>query len=65
MLSKVRGEPVLTVGECDSFLKKGGVVNLRTLGTEVMMDINEKNARRSDLKLSPRLSNLGEGEVGG
>ncbi len=65
ILRKVRGEPVLTAGECDSFLKEGGIINLRTFGNEVNMEINEKNARRSDLKISPRLVNFGEGGVGG
>ena len=65
VLGKVRWEPVLTVGECDSFLKKGGIINLRSTGREVTMEINERNARRSDLRLSPQLLNLGEPPAGG
>lgn len=65
VLRKVRGEPILTVGECEGFLKNGGIINLRTLGRDVSMEFNERNAKRSDLKLNPLLFNLGEGPVGG
>lgn len=60
ILGKVRGDPVLTVGECDSFIAKGGTVNLRVVGTEVVMELHEKNARRSSLKIDPKLNNFGE-----
>ncbi len=60
ILGKVRGDPVLTVGECDSFITKGGIVNLRVVGTEVVVELHEKNARRSSLKIDPRLNNFGE-----
>ena len=60
ILWKVRGDPVLTVGECDSFIAKGGIVNLRVVGSEVVVEIHEKNARRSSLKIDPRLNNFGE-----
>ncbi len=60
ILSKVRGDPVLTVGESDSFIAKGGIVNLRVVGTEVVVELHEKNARRSSLKIDPKLNNFGE-----
>lgn len=60
ILGKVRGDPVLTVGECDSFIAKGGTVNLRVAGTEVVMELHEKNARRSSLRIDPKLNNFGE-----
>ena len=65
ILGKVKGDPVLTVGESDSFLEKGGIINLRTTGRDVKMAINEKNARNSGLRLSPKLVDFREGAVGG
>ena len=65
VLRKTRGEPILTVGECDGFLKNGGTINLRALGRDVSLEFDERNAKRSDLKLNPLLFNLGEGRVGG
>lgn len=65
VLGKVRGDPVLTVGECDTFIKKGGIINLRANGREVTMEYNLRNAKRSDVKLNPLLFNLGEVPAGG
>jgi hypothetical protein len=65
ILYKARGEPVLTVGESASFLDKGGTVNFRMLGSEVLMDINRKSAKKSDLKLDPMLFNASDGRGGG
>jgi hypothetical protein len=65
ILSEVRGEPVLTVGESDAFLKKGGIINLRTEGGHVSMELNERNARRSSLVLSPMLADFQKGQGGG
>jgi hypothetical protein len=61
ILGEVRGDPVLTVGECDSFIKKGGIINLRAIGGNVSMELNERNARRSSLKLSPMLADFQKG----
>lgn len=58
ILGEVRGDPILTVGECDSFLKKGGIFNLRVILGEVQVEINERNAKRSNLELSPKLEPL-------
>lgn len=58
ILGEVRGDPILTVGECDSFLKKGGIFNLRVILGEVQVEINERNAKRSNLQLAPTLEPL-------
>ncbi len=58
ILGEVRGDPILTVGECDSFLKKGGIFNLRVILGEVQVEINERNAKRSNLQLDPTLEPL-------
>lgn len=65
ILWEVRGDPILTVGESDAFLKKGGIINLRTDGANVSMELNERNARRSSLKLSPMLADFQKGQGGG
>ena len=65
ILWKARGEPILTVGETPGFLKKGGTVILTTVDSDVMMVPYPKNAKHSDLKLSPMLFNAGETPFGG
>jgi hypothetical protein len=55
ILWKARGEPILTIGETPGFLKKGGNVIFITADSNVTMFPDARNAKRSDLKLSPML----------
>jgi len=55
ILEKVKGMGILTVGEADNFLEKGGVVNLVKRDRKIRFQINLDAARQSHLKISTRL----------
>lgn len=58
VLARVEGEPVLTVGDTDGFLRAGGVVNFRLEGTKVRFVIDQAAAERSGLRISSKLLRL-------
>jgi hypothetical protein len=59
ILGEVRRENVLTVGECDNFLNKGGVINFVTIGGQVRFQINSESVAREKLVFSSKLLQLG------
>ena len=71
VLKSLRGQPVLTVGETDTFLADGGMIRLRLEEEKVRFDINLDSADAAHLKISSRLLllattvTLGGGEKGG
>ena len=58
ILSRVQGEPVLTVGDTDGFLKAGGVISFVLEENKVRFQINPEAAERSRLKISSKLLRL-------
>ena len=58
ILGEVRRENVLTVGECDNFLGKGGVINFVTVGGQVRFQISTDAAAREKLNVSSKLLQL-------
>jgi hypothetical protein len=58
ILGEVRRENVLTVGECDGFLDKGGIVNFVNVGGQIRFQIQPANAAREKLIISSRLLQL-------
>ncbi len=58
ILGEVRRENVLTVGECDNFLGKGGVINFVTVGGQVRFQISTEAAAREKLTVSSKLLQL-------
>jgi len=58
ILSEVRGDNVLTVGETDKFISKGGMINFVMIGSSVHFQINDSAARHAGLKISSKLSSL-------
>jgi hypothetical protein len=52
------GRNVLTVGETDSFLNDGGMINFVIDNRRVRFDINQKAVVNSALKLSSKLFNV-------
>lgn len=58
VLSRIQGEPVLTVGDTDGFLKAGGVINFVLEENKVRFLINPEAAGRSRLKISSKLLRL-------
>lgn len=59
ILGEVRRENVLTVGECENFLNKGGVINFVTIAGQVRFQINSESAAREKLVFSSKLLQLG------
>lgn len=58
ILGEVRRENVLTIGECDNFLEKGGVINFVTAGGGVRFQISTGAAQREKLAISSKLLQL-------
>jgi len=58
ILAEVRRENVLTVGECDNFLDKGGVINFVNVGGQLHFQISTDAAAREKLNVSSHLLQL-------
>jgi hypothetical protein len=58
ILNAVRRAGVLTVGESDNFLKRGGVINLIDIDGTIHFQINQENAKRERLVISSKLLQL-------
>lgn len=55
ILRDLRDQPVLTVGESDSFLSDGGMIRFHLESDRIRFDINLTAAESSHLKISSRL----------
>ncbi|HWN95716.1 MAG TPA: YfiR family protein [Methylomirabilota bacterium] len=60
ILDKVKTLPVLTVGETDRFMERGGVINLVKRQGKVRLDINLDAARQAQLAISVRLLSVAD-----
>jgi hypothetical protein len=58
VLAKVKGAPVLTVGETERFAEQGGVINFYISENKVRFEINIDAAQRARLKISSQLLTL-------
>jgi hypothetical protein len=65
LLEKVKGAPVLTVGETPDFLDQGGSINLIIKDESVRFEINLEPARAARLKLDANLLKVGVSVKGG
>lgn len=57
-LQAARGAPVLTVGESDTFIAAGGMVNFILDGGNVRFEIDARKAEAAGLRISSRLLRL-------
>jgi uncharacterized protein DUF4154 len=55
ILQQMAGQPVLTVGECDGFARRGGVIGLIVENNAARFDVNLHAAERTGLVLSSKL----------
>jgi hypothetical protein len=55
ILSKTSALPILTVGESESFLAKGGIINFLLTDGKIQLAINLKTARKVRLQISSKL----------
>ena len=58
ILSDVHSDCVLTVGESDKFINKGGMINFIMVGNMVRFEINDGAARHAGLKISSKLQQI-------
>ena len=58
IIAKVKGMPVLIIGETREFIKQGGVINFFSKGNRLHFEINTRAAENQGLKLSSRLLKL-------
>ena len=58
ILAAVRGAPVLTVGDMEGFLEKGGIINFILQGSKVRFEINQESAELAGIKISSKLLRL-------
>ena len=64
-LSKLRGTPVLSVGESDNFAQEGGMIGFFLEDNKVRFEINVDAAAHAKLKISARLLALAKTVIGG
>ncbi len=60
ILNITNNQPILTVGDVDTFAEKGGIVNLQKIGERVNIQINLNSAKQAELIISARLLALAE-----
>lgn len=60
VLNDLKASGVLTVGEADGFASDGGVVNLKTDGVKVRIQVNVEAAQREGIKISSKLLSLAQ-----
>jgi hypothetical protein len=53
VLRRTTGEPILTVGETENFMARGGVVYLTMIGGSAQFTFDVKNLKRSRLEIDP------------
>jgi len=58
ILSQITGQPILTVGEGDSFVERGGIISLQVEKSHVSFAINIKASNQAGLDISAQLLQL-------
>jgi len=64
ILGKTKTLPILTVGECDQFTEKGGIINFTLKEGKVRLEIELNAARQSRLRISSRLLSVADVVIG-
>ncbi len=58
IVEKIRGKPVLLVGESKGFAAAGGCINFQVVDKKISFEINPDAAKRAELELSSQLLKL-------
>ena len=58
IIGKLKGRSVLTVGETEDFLEKGGIINLVRRDKKIAIEVNLKAAGDARISISSRLLNV-------
>lgn len=64
ILAGLNGAPILTVGESDDFVERGGMIGFCLQENKIRFDINLNAAQRANLKISSRLLLLAKTVIG-
>jgi hypothetical protein len=59
-LDALKGRPILTVGDADSFAKRGGAIEFFTASNKLKLRINPEAAKAADLTISSKLLRLAD-----
>jgi hypothetical protein len=59
ILGRARSEPILTIGETDNFMDRGGIVFLTMIGGTAQFTFDISNLKRSRLEIDPETLALG------
>ena len=57
-LESIKGESILSVGDSNEFIDKGGVIGLYIVNNKVKFEINQRAANDNGLKINSRLLEL-------
>ena len=60
VLDRLNDSRVLTVGESDDFLSRGGIINLARRDQKVRLEVNLVAARQANLKISSKLLSVAD-----
>ena len=60
IFARLRGQPVLTVGETENFARSGGVIRFLKEGNKIRFRINVQAAREANLSISSKLLRAAE-----
>jgi hypothetical protein len=60
VLEKVSDKNVLTIGESDDFLERGGIINLARRDRKVGLEVNLTAAGKARLKINSRLLSVAQ-----
>jgi hypothetical protein len=58
ILRRTAGEPILTIGESETFMDRGGIVYLTMLGGSAQFTFDASNLKRSRLEIDPETLTL-------
>jgi hypothetical protein len=65
LLTRLQGNPILTVGETEHFVQEGGMIGFLLEENKIRFEVNLEAAERAKLKLSSRLLALAKRVLGG
>jgi hypothetical protein len=60
ILDGLAGTNILTIGETETFIKSGGMINFFREGNRFRFEINDEAARKAGLKIDSKLLGLGK-----
>ena len=55
LLAALEGSSILTIGESDDFLERGGIINFMKQGKKLRFEVNLKSAQHNQIKLEASL----------